>query len=123
MLSLDPAYRSLGGEVEASSPPTICRLPDSRRHQLSAIALELLLVTLSALLSLITPREVTDRNGIRLIRSWRSAKCWRTGVPNVSRRFISGSRQSTDRAQRTSYNLLDEFRWARFQRCHRRVDF
>jgi hypothetical protein len=25
--------------VEASSTPTICRLPDSRRHQLSAIAL------------------------------------------------------------------------------------
>ena len=26
------------GEVEASSTPTICRPPDSRRHQLSAIA-------------------------------------------------------------------------------------
>src|SRR6266436_7611373 len=38
-LSLDTAYRSFGGEVEASSTPTICRLPDSRRHQLSAIAL------------------------------------------------------------------------------------
>src|SRR3954454_14885332 len=38
MLSLDTAYRSLGGEVEASSTPTICRLSDSRRHQLSAIA-------------------------------------------------------------------------------------
>ena len=38
MLSLDTAYRSFGGEVEASSTPTICRLPDSRRHQLSAIA-------------------------------------------------------------------------------------
>jgi hypothetical protein len=35
---LDTAYRSFGGEVEASSTPTICRLPDSRRHQLSAIA-------------------------------------------------------------------------------------
>ncbi|WP_247385125.1 hypothetical protein, partial [Bradyrhizobium sp. 143] len=33
------AYRSFGGEVEASSTPTICRLPDSRRHQLWAIAL------------------------------------------------------------------------------------
>ncbi|WP_247295462.1 hypothetical protein, partial [Bradyrhizobium sp. 87] len=32
------AYRSFGGEVEASSTPTICRLSDSRRHQLSAIA-------------------------------------------------------------------------------------
>src|SRR5205814_6261537 len=32
------AYRSFGGEVEESSTPTICRLPDSRRHQLSAIA-------------------------------------------------------------------------------------
>src|ERR1700694_2744871 len=38
MLSLDTAYRSFGGEVEASSTPTICRLRDSRRHQLSAIA-------------------------------------------------------------------------------------
>src|SRR3984893_17897092 len=38
MLSLDTAYRSFGGEVEASSTPTICRLPDCRRHQLSAIA-------------------------------------------------------------------------------------
>jgi len=38
MISLDTAYRSFGGEVEASSTPTICRLPDSRRHQLSAIA-------------------------------------------------------------------------------------
>src|SRR6476659_3036870 len=38
MLSLDTAYRSFGGEVEASSTPTICRLPDSRHHQLSAIA-------------------------------------------------------------------------------------
>src|SRR5437773_9421843 len=37
-LSLDTAYRSFGGEVEASSTPTICRLPDSRRHQLWAIA-------------------------------------------------------------------------------------
>src|SRR5947207_12381838 len=42
MLSLDTAYRSFGGEVEASSTPTICRLPDSRRHQLSAIAPSLL---------------------------------------------------------------------------------
>src|SRR6267154_1575973 len=40
-LSLDTAYRSFGGEVEASSTPTICRLPDSRRHQLSAIARDL----------------------------------------------------------------------------------
>src|SRR6476646_5495869 len=38
MLSLDTAYRSFGGEVEASSTPTICRLSDSRRHQLRAIA-------------------------------------------------------------------------------------
>src|SRR5213083_424895 len=41
-LSLDTAYRSFGGEVEASSTPTICRLPDSRRHQLWAIALVVL---------------------------------------------------------------------------------
>src|SRR5258708_11958925 len=38
-LSLGTAYRSFGGEVEASSTPMICRLPDSRRHQLSPIAL------------------------------------------------------------------------------------
>src|SRR5256885_2363178 len=38
MLSLGTAYRSFGGEVEASSTPTICRLSDSRRHQLWAIA-------------------------------------------------------------------------------------
>src|SRR5260370_14977269 len=37
-LSLEPAYRSFGGEVEASSAPTICRLPDSRRHQHWGIA-------------------------------------------------------------------------------------
>src|SRR5712664_4891200 len=37
-LSLGTAYRSFGGEVEASSTPTICRLSDSRRHQISAIA-------------------------------------------------------------------------------------
>src|ERR1022692_4249095 len=41
-LSLGTAYRSFGGEVEASSTPTICRLPDSRRHQLWAIALPFL---------------------------------------------------------------------------------
>jgi uncharacterized peroxidase-related enzyme len=38
MLALDTAYRSFSGEVEASSTPTICRLSDSRRHQLWAIA-------------------------------------------------------------------------------------
>ena len=37
-LSLGTAYRSFGGEVEASSTPTICRLPDSRRHQLPDLA-------------------------------------------------------------------------------------
>jgi hypothetical protein len=46
-----------------------------------------------------------------------------SGVPHVSRRFISCSRQSTDRTQRTPHNLLDEFRWARaFRRCRCRVD-
>src|ERR1700738_4042439 len=39
-LSSGTAYRSFGGEVEASSTPTICRLPDSRRHQIWAIAQE-----------------------------------------------------------------------------------
>ena len=38
LLSLDTAYRSFGREVEASSTPTICRLSDSCRHQLSTIA-------------------------------------------------------------------------------------
>src|SRR5215471_6106549 len=38
LLSFDTAYRSFGGEVEASSTPTICRLSDSCRHQLPAIA-------------------------------------------------------------------------------------
>src|SRR5260370_30055309 len=43
-------------------------------------------------------------------------------VPNVSRRFISCSRQSTDRTQRTPHNLLDEFRWSRaFRRRRCRV--
>src|ERR1700675_3436987 len=37
-LSLGTVYRSFGVEVEAPSTPTICRLPDSRRHQLWAIA-------------------------------------------------------------------------------------
>ena len=32
------AYYSFGGEVEASTTPTICRLPDLPRHQLSTIA-------------------------------------------------------------------------------------
>jgi hypothetical protein len=32
------AYRSFGGEVEASSTPTICHPSDYCRHQLSAIA-------------------------------------------------------------------------------------
>src|SRR5258705_7949450 len=37
-LSLGTAYRSFGGEMEASSTPMICRLLDSCRPQLSAIA-------------------------------------------------------------------------------------
>src|SRR5258707_389196 len=41
-LSLGTAYRSFGGEMEASSTPMICRLLDSCRHQLSAIAPDLL---------------------------------------------------------------------------------
>src|SRR5665647_3879362 len=48
MLSLDTAYRSFDGEVEASSTPTICRLSDSRRHQLWAIAHEKFAPTLRA---------------------------------------------------------------------------
>jgi hypothetical protein len=37
-LSFDTAYRSFSGEVEAQATPTICRLTDSCRHQLLAIA-------------------------------------------------------------------------------------
>src|SRR6266700_7086973 len=48
-LSLDTAYRSFGGEVEASSTPTICRLPDSRRHQLSAIAQTIMVESIAIL--------------------------------------------------------------------------
>src|SRR5260370_28394523 len=50
-LSLDTAYRSFGGEVEASSTPTICRLSDSRRHQLWAIARRVLVTV---------PRDVRE---------------------------------------------------------------
>ena len=50
----------------------------------------------------------------------RSLGWFPSGVPNVSRRFISCSRQSTDRTQCTSYNPLDEFRWAHAFRCCRR---
>jgi hypothetical protein len=35
---IEPDYRSFGGKVEVLSTPMICRVPDSRRHQLSAIA-------------------------------------------------------------------------------------
>lgn len=46
-----------------------------------------------------------------------------SGVPDVSRWFISGARQSTDPTQRTPHNLLDEFVWASaFRRCRCRVD-
>src|SRR5258708_36024079 len=38
MLSWARAYASFGGEVEASTPPPICPLPDPRRHQVPAIA-------------------------------------------------------------------------------------
>src|SRR5260370_30614350 len=38
-LSSDTAYRSFGGEVEARTPPRYAAFPDSRPHQLSAIAL------------------------------------------------------------------------------------
>jgi len=38
-LSLDTAYRSFGGELEASSTPRCAAFSDSRRHRLPAIAL------------------------------------------------------------------------------------
>ena len=38
-LSLDTAYRSFGGEVEARTPPRYAAFPNSRPHQLSEIAL------------------------------------------------------------------------------------
>jgi len=37
-LEFDTAYHSFNGEVEASTTPTICRLHDLHRHQLSTIA-------------------------------------------------------------------------------------
>jgi hypothetical protein len=37
-LCFDTAYRSFGGKVRSSSNTTTCRLPDSIRHQLPAIA-------------------------------------------------------------------------------------
>jgi hypothetical protein len=37
-LEFDTAYHSFDGEVEASTTPTICRLLDLHRHQLSTIA-------------------------------------------------------------------------------------
>src|SRR6478735_8148906 len=40
-------------------------------------------------------------------------------VPDVSRRFVSCSRQSAYRTQRTPHNLLDEFRWSRALRRRR----
>src|SRR3981081_2625648 len=74
-LSLGTAYRSFGGEVEASSTTTICRLPDSRRHQLWAIAppviagalaataFSLILVTLAAAVGLgVSPTAPTWRD-------------------------------------------------------------
>src|SRR5882757_714335 len=38
-LSLDTAYHSFGGEVEARTPPRYAACSTSRRHQLQAIAL------------------------------------------------------------------------------------
>src|ERR1700684_1323712 len=68
MLSLDTAYRSFSGEVEASSTPTICRLSDSSRHQLSAIALRaflrlLVVAQIAARLPDDTPSATTESEG------------------------------------------------------------
>src|SRR3981189_2382022 len=82
-LSLDTAYRSFGGEVEASSTPTICRLPDSRRHQLWAIA----------------PRQVAEKPAAESQTSTagdldgRNQDCCRTGVRRLHRELHAEIRE------------------------------
>src|SRR5207247_1817169 len=83
-LSLDTAYRSFGGEVEASSTPTICRLPDSRRHQLWAIA----------------RREIVRRKGRSLHLSadeWRPVRIGSTELIQKERRTQSVWRATSSR--------------------------
>src|SRR6185312_7802491 len=87
MLSLDTAYRSFGGEVEASSTPTICRLSDSRRHQLSAIALPKLASEVAAI-----PCELRNR----------SSSCLRRKP--APRQALAGQNPNLMQAQPTFHN-------------------
>src|SRR6266403_1576938 len=97
MLSLDTAYRSFGGEVEASNTPTICRLPDSRRHQLSAIARYCMMALLSSATLLKAPRRMRFRVISAKKRSTMlsqdaevGVKCkWKRGCA-LSQRFTAG---------------------------------
>src|SRR6202021_912268 len=79
MLSLSTAYRSFDGEVEASSTPTICRLPDSRRHQIWAIAQRKILDTRPV------PRS-QRRGGTRRLVPWGMASmCPDAAICKLSR--------------------------------------
>src|SRR5436309_1069830 len=89
-LSLDTAYRSFGGEVEASSTPTICRLPDSRRHQLSAIALG------PSLALKLVGECGTD------LRAWPSAKHFTSWLCLAPGNKISGGKVLSSRTRRSS---------------------
>src|SRR5260370_28108205 len=84
MLSLDTAYRSFGGEVEASSTPTICRLPDSRRHQLSAIAM----------------------SGHEAMTIWKGIAI---GVGLVVESALCASAQTPDQSEETKRTLTQQF--------------
>src|ERR1700675_4435668 len=85
-LSLGTAYRSFGGEVEASSTPTICRLPDSRRHQLSAIARDSPKGT--------TPETERDHSTGRLMERGQCPGCIRYGTrTNLSQSAICHCQQ------------------------------
>src|SRR6266850_4349075 len=66
-LSLGTAYRSFGGEMEASSTPMICRLLDSCRHQLSAIARYMLGNAFFDALLRSPIRYSRDRRHVRLV--------------------------------------------------------
>src|SRR5262245_48053754 len=109
MLSLDTAYRSFGGEVEALSTPTICRLPDSRRHQLSAIA-QLLLYGVSCKRRVGDDRSLDQSFSVSRTEHNVWAKrgehlsCGRLhdkkqAIENVAQRMFGGERQLIARIQ------------------------
>src|ERR1700676_5807575 len=89
-LSLDTAYRSFGGEVEASSTPTICRLPDSRRHQIWAIAPN---AQAKQQCSATTPSSPHGRWwSYRLIDG---RKCWYEGKPMLSKSLLEWPKEAS----------------------------